>query len=133
MTVRQRLLLGPALLLAISTPACSSAEHPDVAPPLLAPDDSIGGDHPVRVQVGTHCGVGRLGLPVNGVFWITDEARGAPDWMPGEWESARPSGEELITLTIELSADQSKLTASFAGRSAEYRQIAQSDPVVDCA
>ena len=27
-----------------------------------------------RLLVGTHCGVERLGLPVNDVFWITDEA-----------------------------------------------------------
>jgi len=131
--MRQRLLLGAVLLLAISTPACSSTEEPDAAPPLLAPDDSVAAGLPVRLQVGTHCGVERLGLPVNGVFWITDEGQGAPDWMPPEWEATQGSGEELITLTIELSTDQSQLTASFAGHSVGYRQIADSDPVVGCA
>jgi hypothetical protein len=53
--------------------------------------------------------------------------------MPPEWKATQVSGEELITLAIELSADQSQLTASFAGRSVEYRQIAESDPVVGCA
>jgi hypothetical protein len=132
MKMRQR-LLGAVLLLAIATPACSSTEEPDAAPPLLAPDDSVAGGQAVRLRVNTHCGVERLSMPVNGVFWITDEARGAPDWMPPEWKATQVSGEELTTLTIELSADQSQLTASFAGRSVEYRQIAESDPVVGCA
>ncbi len=130
--MRQRLLRCSVLLLAISTPACSSAEAPDSAPPLLAPDDSIAGGQPVRLQVGTHCGVEHLGPPVNGVFWITDEGQGALDWMPPEWKATQGSGEELITLTIELSADRSQLTASLAGRSVEYRQVAESDPVLEC-
>jgi hypothetical protein len=42
-------------------------------------------NRPFKFEVGSHCGVGRLGLPVDGRFWITDEANDEPDWMPSEW------------------------------------------------
>lgn len=45
--------------------------------------------------VGTHCGVERLGLPVNDVFWITDEAdEDSTDWLPDAWSKSVDS--ELI-------------------------------------
>ena len=94
------------------------------------------GSEPAHVPsvfvVGSHCGVGWLGLPVDGRFWITDEAKGARDWMPDEWAATQSIGANLITLTVELSTDRQQLTASLAGRSVVYRPVAASDPVVEC-
>jgi hypothetical protein len=75
----------------------------------------------------------RLGLPVDGRAWITDEANGAPDWMPSEWAATQKVGANLITLTVRLSTDRTQLTASLAGRSVIYRPLTASDPEVLCA
>lgn len=78
------------------------------------------------LRVGTHCGVERLGLPVNDVFWITDEAGAAStDWMPTEWASSTKGG--LIPLTIVLSADGEELKAEASDRAVTYRPLNDSD------
>jgi len=84
------------------------------------------------LRVGTHCGVERLGLPVNGVFWITDEAGAtSTDWLPAQWLASVDDG--LIPLTIMLSADRSELNAEVAGHAVAYRPIADTDPEEFCA
>lgn len=128
-----RRLLSSVLILAIATLGCSSAETRDSAPPMLGPGDSVAPGRPFRLQVNSHCGVERLSMPVNDVSWITDEAEGTRDWMPSEWRAAQRPGQDRIVLTIELSADGSRLTASTAGRSVVYRQVITSDPVIECA
>jgi hypothetical protein len=89
---------------------------------------------PYLLRVGTHCGVEWLGMPVNDVFWITDEASGSTsDWMPVEWSQSLGAGEELIALEVVLSADESQLTATKAGRSVVYRPRRPTDPEKFCA
>lgn len=83
-------------------------------------------------QVSSHCGVGRLLLPVNDVLWITDEANGT-DWMPIEWAQTTGDGDEVIALEVVLSADGTQLTATKAGRSVVYRPITPSEAGVYCA
>lgn len=86
------------------------------------------------LEVGTHCGVEWLGLPVNDVFWITDEAdESASDWIPIEWSQTLSPGEQLIALEVVLSADGSHLTATKAGRSVVYRPNEATDPEKFCA
>ena len=84
-------------------------------------------------EVGTHCGVTRLGLVVDGRSWITDEGNDAIDWMPQQWAATQKKGANLITLTVLLSNDGSQLTASLAGRSVKYREAIATDPVILCA
>ena len=85
------------------------------------------------LEVGTHCGVARLSPPVNGEFWLTDEANGARgDWMPPEWFEIAGS-RELITVELVLSTDGAEFTATAGGRSVSYRPVTESDPVRPCA
>jgi len=87
---------------------------------------------PYALEVGTHCGVARLGLPVNGEFWLTDEADGARGaWMPPEWSGTSSGG--LLAVELVLSADGTELTVSRGGRSVSYRPVTESDPVRPCA
>jgi hypothetical protein len=75
----------------------------------------------------------RLALPVDGKFWITDEAKNERDWMPEEWAATQSVGAGSITITVELSTDREELTASLADRSVIYRPQTPNDPVVFCA
>ena len=88
---------------------------------------------PFALEVGTHCGVGRLGLLVDGRTWVTDEGVGEFDWMPAEWEAIVGPADAFITLDLVLSADRTVLTASANGRSVVYRPFAPDDPEMLCA
>ena len=83
---------------------------------------------PFALEVGTHCGVGRLGLPVDGRTWVTDEGVGEFDWMPDEWDAIVGPADAFITLDLVLSADRTVLTASANGRSVIYRPLSPDDP-----
>ena len=75
-----------------------------------------------------------LGLPINGMFWRTDEADGATgDWIPQEWSDSLEPGQQLITIDVLLSGDGTTLTASASGRSVSYRPVTDSDPEALCA
>ena len=87
---------------------------------------------PQHIEVGTHCGVGVLGLSVNGIVWTTDSARGERDWMPTEWASSLDAGEELITLEV-VQSDDTTLTATAEGVSVVYRPVSADDLVPECA
>ena len=87
-----------------------------------------------ELELGTHCGVEALGMPVNDTFWITDEANGSElDWMPIEWSQTLAPGEQIIALEVVLSSDETRLTATKAGRSVVYRPVTTSDPEMFCA
>lgn len=73
-----------------------------------------------------------LGMPVNGILWTTDTARGKRNWMPSEWADSLGPGEELITLEVVVSDDET-LTASAVGRSVVYRPVSADDPEFLCA
>jgi hypothetical protein len=100
--------------------------------PVVDPTSTVPIGQPHQIEIGTHCGVGVLGLPVNGIVWMTDTARGERNWMPSEWASILGSGEELITLEVVLS-DSATLTASANGVSVTYRPVTADDEVPDCA
>ena len=99
--------------------------------PDAEPNSSVQIGRPDQIEVGTHCGVGVLGLPVNGIFWIADTAQGERDWMPSEWASSLGPGEQLISLNVALS-DSATLTATAAGRSVVYRPVTEDDPLIEC-
>ena len=83
--------------------------------------------------MGTHCGVRALGRQINGVNWITDEASRTTDWLPPEWTEAIAGGQELIALSVELSADRDELVATAEDVSVTYRPATEADPVPGCA
>jgi hypothetical protein len=83
--------------------------------------------------VGTHCGVRVLGRQINGSGWVTDEASRTTDWSPPEWAEAIADGQELIALSVLLSADGNELVATAEDVSVMYRPIADSDNVPGCA
>jgi hypothetical protein len=122
-------LLVAGLMLA----SCSSDAASEPEQPALPTDGSVPTGRPFSFEVGSHCGVGWFGLPVDGKFWITDEAKNETDWMPEEWAATQPVGEGLITITVELSANREELTASLADRSVVYRPQTADDPIVECA
>ncbi len=99
----------------------------------LPTNGSMPVDRPFTFEVGSHCGVGQLGLPVDGRFWITDEAQGEPDWIPPEWAATQKVGANLIAVTVKLSTDRGHLTATLADRAVVYRPVTTSDAVVECA
>ena len=73
-------------------------------------------------------------MPVNDIFWITDEAnRSESDWMPIEWSQTLGPGEQIIALEVVLSSDETRLTATKAGRSVVYRPFTTSEPELFCA
>ena len=111
-----------------SEPSLGSTHLPE-----LVSDDSLPAGEAYLFEVGTHCGVGYLGLPINDRFWISDEAAGMSDWIPTEWADTLDPGEELITLEVELSTDEAVLTATAAGRPVAYRPVTSNDPVFECA
>jgi hypothetical protein len=100
--------------------------------PVVDPNSSVPIGQPYHIKVGTHCGVGMLGIPVNEVVWITDTAHGERDWMPTEWASSLGPGEQLIGLEVVLS-DDATLTATAVGRSVIYRPVHDGDPLMECA
>jgi hypothetical protein len=79
------------------------------------------------------CGVGRLGLPVDGRTWVTEEGVGEFDWMPEEWDAIVAPADAFVTLELVLSPDRTVLTASANGRSVIYRPLAPDDPEMPCA
>lgn len=83
--------------------------------------------------VGTHCGVRVLGRQINGSGWMTDEASQTTDWLPPEWAEAIKGGQELIALSVLLSADGDELIATAENVSVKYRPITDRDQVADCA
>ena len=129
----QQSLRVALLIVVVMAASCSSnpATRPDSS--LLPAIGSLPAGRPFSFEIGSHCGIRRLGLPVDGRFWITDEAKGVPDWIPREWAATQQVGVGLIAVTVELSPDRERLTASLAGRSVVYRPVMTDDPVVLCA
>lgn len=102
--------------------------------PVLSADGSLPRDQSYLLEVGTLCGVAVLGLPINGMFWRTDEANGTTGgWIPQEWSDSLEPGQQLITIDVLLSGDGTKLTASASGRSVSYRPVTDDDPEALCA
>lgn len=128
----QRLLLA-ALIVGGTLGSCSSNATTQPQHPALPTNGSVPAGRSFSFEVGSHCGVGWLGLPVDGRFWITDEAKNERDWMPQEWAATQSAGAGLITITVELSDDREELTASLAGRSVVYRPQDPNDSAVECA
>jgi len=120
------------LLVMHSAAACSSDGSKRSELPVLAIEGSLPVEETYLFEVGTHCGVGYLSLPINGRFWISDEAAGEWNWMPPEWAETLGPGEELITMEVRLSDDGTALTATLADRSVSYRQTTEADPVIEC-
>ncbi len=134
-------LVTALLVLALS--ACGDGDTP------VAGQDDVSNGSPVEtisgglralpgvayvLDVGTHCGVEALAMPVNDTFWITDEANGSDsDWMPIEWSQTLGPGEQIIAVEVVLSLDETRLTATKAGRSVVYRPVTTSDPEMFCA
>ena len=114
--------------------ACGQGQsESSTSPPELGHDIRLEAGVASLFEVGTHCGVGSLGLPIHDRFWISDEAAGMSDWIPTEWADTLGPGEELITLEVALSPDEAVLTATVAGRPVAYRPVTSNDPVFECA
>ncbi len=125
-------LLLVAVLTAVFGGCSSDGASDDVSLPEVAPETVVVPGESYLLTVGTHCGVRRLGLPVNDVFWISDEPDStSADWMPIEWADSVNDG--LIPLAIVLASDGSELDAQVAGRTVTYRPIADTDPDEYCA
>ena len=80
-------------------------------------------DQPVRIELGTHCGVRVLGQMINGHVWRTDEASvGGGDWLPAEWmtDPTRPDGP--LAVTVALRGDGTSLTATLNDRTVVYNR-----------
>ena len=102
--------------------------------PVLSADGSLARDQSYLLEVGTHCGVAVLGVPINGIFWRTDEANSAAgDWMPTEWSDSLANGQQLLTIEVSLSAGGRTLSATATGRSVSYRPVTDADPTALCA
>lgn len=102
--------------------------------PVLSADGSLPLGQRYLLEVGTHCGVAVLGVPINGTFWRTDEANGATgDWMPNEWSGTLAHGQQLLTIEVSLSADGRTLSATAAGKSVSYRAVTDADSTALCA
>jgi hypothetical protein len=126
-----RLAAGCAL--GVAALGCSTSGAPKgPTVPTLGANASLAPGQRAQFVVNTHCGVEFLSLPLNGVFWHTDEA-GPRDWIPAEWSAGRSTGEQLLTIEVQLSADQRTLTASKAGRAVLYRVAAPDGPAFVCA
>ena len=129
-----RTLLGIALLvMGVAIASCASNVASRSDPSVLPTNGRVPVNQSFIFEVGSLCGVGRLGLPVDGRFWTTDEAKGDADWMPPEWAATQKAGANLITVTVRLTSDRRQLTATLAGRTVVYRPLTTSDPVVPCA
>ena len=129
-----RRLLGIALLVTdVAIASCASNGASTSDPSVLPTNGRVPVNRSFIFEVGSLCGVGRLGLPVDGRFWTTDEATGDPDWMPPEWAATQNAGANLIMVTVRLSTDGGQLAATLAGRTVVYRPLTTSDPVVPCA
>ncbi|WP_139177828.1 hypothetical protein [Ruania alba] len=82
---------------------------------------------PYRLELGTACGISRLG-PLNGVTWVTDTRD-----LPAAWEAAR-EGETVVVevlLTERTSAGGPSLTATVGADDVAYRPLRSGDPA-DC-
>ena len=101
-------------VLAASLPP-AIATSPSIAPAVLLPDEQLLPDETRHVELGTHCGVGFLSQKIDGRWWRTDEAEGL-DWMPQEW----PKAANGLVVEARLSADETRLTVSYGGRSVLY-------------
>lgn len=129
-----RTLLGIALLMVgVAIASCASDVASSSDPSVLPTNGRVPVNRAFIFEVGSLCGVGRLGLPVDGRFWITDEAKGESEWMPPEWAATQNAGANLITVTVKLLTDGGQLAATLAGRTVVYRPVSTSDPVVPCA
>lgn len=129
-------MLARPLLLLVGFCGCTTEATTSPATSLLRLDATtrmISGQH-YALEVGTHCGVGDLGLPADGAFWLTDEAADtAGDWMPPEWKTAIQPAAQLINLDVALSDERALLTATAGGRSVVYRRRTADDAMKPCA
>ena len=72
-----RTLLGIALLVAgVAIASCASNVASRSDPSVLPTNGRVPVNQSFIFEVGSLCGVGRLGLPVDGRLWTTDEAKG---------------------------------------------------------
>lgn len=88
---------------------------------------------PHRFEVGTHCGVGVLRLPINGRLWTTDESHGATNWAPDAWQDALDDSAELLVVQVELAGTGDTLTVTVAGHAVSYRPVTDDDRITPCA
>ncbi len=125
-----RWMFAASLLVVLA--GCSSGKSETASSlPEVTPETEVLPGKSYVLRVGTHCGVERLGLPVNDVFWITDEGDAtSTDWLPTEWTGDVDGG--LIPLKVVLSADGSELQAEASDRKVTYRQVDDSDEEVFC-
>jgi hypothetical protein len=111
----------------ITTPPVVDGTAPAEPTKMLVPGRTY------SLEVNTHCGVATLGREVHGQMWWTDESDTPSGWMPSEWRSASQQETQMITLLVVLSADESQLAASYAGRTVVYRPMTSRDPFAPCA
>ena len=109
----------------VQVPDTTGPPSEAAAPKLLIPGRTY------SLDIGTHCGVAVLSRDVHGHSWRTDEAEASTGWTPPEW--VHPTHLELLTVLVVLSADESRLTATYNGRSVVYRKVTAADPVFSCA
>ena len=133
--INRRISLSILSLVAAMTSGCSSDAGSAATVPVLVEGAPLPPATPFRLEVGTHCGVAELGPLVNGIRWRTDEVAAGTglDWIPPEWSAELGPGDQLLTVEVVLSADQTRLTASTHGRAVEYRPSRADEPAVLCA
>ncbi len=130
--MRFRLARIGAFALIVGAVACSSDGTSTTDLPTVGPDGSLPINQPFQLQIGIHCGVGRIGVLLNDRNWTTDEARDERDWMPAEWAATVDKGDYLVIATVELADEGDRLIATVADRSVTYRPTTADDPTVFC-
>ncbi len=91
----------------------------DVA--LLPPAQSeLAPGEPMRLSLGTHCGVRILGRTINDTVWRTREGAGTIDWIPAEWAPDESFPDGPIDIRVVLSSDGRTITGSLNGREVVY-------------
>ncbi len=141
--MRQRRVLRCAIVVCALVAGCSSDNSTAGAP---GPANSIVGQLPTlndgeelppseahAFVVGTHCGVRVLGRQINGSSWMTDEASRTTDWLPPAWTEVVKGSQELIALSVLLSADGDELIATAENVLVRYRPVTDADQVPGCA
>lgn len=115
------------------TVTATDAADAEINSLLTASDAPLAAGERRRFLVNTHCGVAVLSRSINGVMWRTDEATGPGDWTPAAWMQHRKPGDQLLTVEIEISEKNDRVTASYAGRSVQYRPMTEKEPKFACA
>ncbi len=104
-----------------TTPSTTHGEPTAADVALLPPAPStLTPGEPMRMSLGTHCGVRILTRTINETVWRAREGAGTIDWVPAEWAPGEMFPDGPIEIQVVLSADGQTITGSLNGREVVY-------------